>query len=68
MSDVIIFGMGCFVSLVVAGAVGLLMWGAANEPRGGLPSRESEDQKNEARSARTEDQPISSPLANKSPA
>ena len=36
MNDVIIFGMGCFVSLVVASAVGLLLWGAANEPRGGV--------------------------------
>jgi hypothetical protein len=43
MNDVIIFGMGCFVSLVVASAVGLLLWGAANEPRGGvLPTKKSD--------------------------
>ena len=42
MNDVIIFGLGCFVSLVVASAVGLLFWGAANEPRGGvLPNDEA---------------------------
>ncbi len=34
MNDVIILGLGCFVSLVVACAVGLLLWGASNEPRG----------------------------------
>ena len=34
MSDIVIFGMGLFVSLVVACAVGLLLWGAAHEPRG----------------------------------
>jgi hypothetical protein len=43
MSEVIIFGVGCFVSLIVASAVGLLLWGAANEPRGGfVPGREEE--------------------------
>lgn len=36
MSDIIIFGIGCFVSLMVAGAVGLLLWGASNEPSGNL--------------------------------
>ena len=36
MSDVVIFIMGCLVSIVVLSAVGLLFWGAANEPRGGL--------------------------------
>lgn len=39
MSDVIVFFMGCFVSLMVLGAVGLLLWGAANEPRGRLLPR-----------------------------
>ena len=69
MSDVIIFVVGCFVSLVVAGAVGLLMWGAAHEPDGGLlPSLQPTDKKNEARSALTEDQPNSSSLVPKSPA
>ena len=42
MSDVYIFCIGFFVSLVVASAVGLLLWGAANEPRGTvLPARKS---------------------------
>lgn len=36
MSDVIIFAMGCLFSSIVACAVGLLLWGAANEPRGEL--------------------------------
>ncbi|MFT5049818.1 MAG: hypothetical protein ACI8QZ_001211 [Chlamydiales bacterium] len=40
MSHVIIFGMGCFVSLIVASAVSLLLWGAAHEPHGEtLPSK-----------------------------
>lgn len=44
MSDIIIFCMGCFVSLVVASAVGLLLWGAANEPRGGVVPGKKSDQ------------------------
>jgi hypothetical protein len=32
VSEVIIFAFGCFVSLIVLSAVGLLLWGAANEP------------------------------------
>ena len=43
MSDVYIFCMGFFVSLVVASAVGLLLWGAANEPRGSIfPAKKSD--------------------------
>lgn len=42
MSDIIIFAVGCFFSLIVAGAVALLFWGAANEPRGELfPSKQT---------------------------
>lgn len=42
MSDVIIFGVGTLVSLMVAGAVALLLWGAAREPRGNLlPDQDS---------------------------
>ena len=41
MNDLILFLLGCFVSLVILSAVGLLMWGAANEPRGSLLSRRS---------------------------
>ena len=39
MSDFLLFFIGCFVSLVVLSAVGLLMWGAAREPRGTLLPR-----------------------------
>jgi len=39
VTDLTIFFMGILVSLVVAGAVGLLLWGAANEPRGTLLPR-----------------------------
>ena len=35
MSDILLFFIGCFVSLIVASAVALLLWAAANEPRGG---------------------------------
>lgn len=34
MSDVIVFGVGVVVTLIVASAVALLLWGAANEPAG----------------------------------
>ena len=34
MSEAIIFGVGVLVSLIVASAVGLLLWGASNEPSG----------------------------------
>ena len=34
MSDVIVFGFGVLVTLIVAAAVALLLWGAANEPGG----------------------------------
>jgi hypothetical protein len=55
MSDLYIFVLGCFVSLLVAAAVGLLMWGAANEPRGELlPSMKSSDPKPESRSVPVE--------------
>ena len=37
MNDILIFAAGCFVSLIVAAAVGLLMWGAAQEPEEVLP-------------------------------
>jgi hypothetical protein len=41
VSDFFIFCMGCIVTLMVAGAVGLLLWGAAHEPRGNLlPSKQ----------------------------
>lgn len=44
MSDVLLFFIGCLVTLMVAAAVGLLLWGAANEPRGTLfPSKEADD-------------------------
>jgi hypothetical protein len=44
MSDFFIFALGCFVSLIVASAVGLLLWGAAQEPRAALrPLRECAD-------------------------
>ncbi len=43
MNDFYIFCFGLLVSLVVASAVGLLLWGAANEPRGSiLPAQESD--------------------------
>ena len=32
MNDAVIFGLGVVVTLMVGGAVGLLLWGAANEP------------------------------------
>ena len=32
MSDLVIFVIGCFVSLVVAGVTGMLLYGASNEP------------------------------------
>ncbi len=39
MSQLALFLFGCLVTMVVASAVGLLMWGAANEPEDGeLPS------------------------------
>jgi len=41
MNDLSIFVIGCIVSLVVVGAVGLLLWGAANEPEEVLASRGS---------------------------
>lgn len=42
MSDVILFGVGCLVTMVVASAVGLLLWGASQEPQGDLlPDREA---------------------------
>jgi hypothetical protein len=70
VSDVFIFIMGCFVSLAVASAVGLLMWGAANEQRGELlTSQKLAEPKPEALTTpRTEGQPTSSGLASKSPA
>ncbi|MFT5292523.1 MAG: hypothetical protein ACI8QS_003571 [Planctomycetota bacterium] len=33
MNESFIFLIGCFVTLVVGAAIGLLVWGAANEPR-----------------------------------
>ena len=33
MSDLFIFFVGCVVTVMVASAVGLLLWGAAREPR-----------------------------------
>jgi len=40
MSDVFLFLIGSLVTLVVSAAVGLLFWGAMNEPRPGAePSR-----------------------------
>ena len=35
MSDLAIFAMGTFVTLLVACAVGILIWGAAQEPAEG---------------------------------
>ena len=32
MSDVIVFGFGVFVTLIVAAAVTFLIWGVSNEP------------------------------------
>jgi len=41
MDDLLLFLIGCIMTTMVAGAVGLLMWGAANEPKGELfPSSE----------------------------
>lgn len=37
MSDLFIFLFGTLVSLFCAAAVGLLVWGAAHEPRPGEP-------------------------------
>ena len=52
MSDVYIFCMGCFVSLIIASAVDLLLWGAANEPRGSiLPAKKSDQVASGAKSA-----------------
>lgn len=39
MSDLFIFLVGCVVSLLVASAIGLLLYGAAREPRGSISSR-----------------------------
>lgn len=36
MNEFSLFLVGCFVSLIVLSAVGLLLWGAAQEPRGGV--------------------------------
>ncbi len=52
MSDLHLFLLGLFVTLMVSGAVGLLMWGAANEPRGNLLPR---------RKTKKADQPTGSP-------
>ena len=41
MSDFALFFIGCFVSLIVLAAVGLLIWGAANEPRGSIVPQRS---------------------------
>ena len=35
MSDFFLFFIGVFVTLLITGAIGLLLWGAANEPRQG---------------------------------
>lgn len=35
MSDLAIFAMGTFVTILVACAVGILIWGAAQEPSAG---------------------------------
>lgn len=43
MNDALLFFIGCFVSVMVASAVGLLLWGAANEPRGSLLPRKGSD-------------------------
>ena len=32
MNDILLFFIGSFVTLVISGAVGMLMWVAANEP------------------------------------
>jgi len=42
VNDVILFGVGCLVTLIVASAVGLLLWGASREPQGDLfPDRKA---------------------------
>lgn len=38
MSDAFVFGIGVVVSLIVCGAVSLLMWGASQEPPPGPDS------------------------------
>ena len=46
MNDSFIFLFGCFVSLIVASSVGLLLWGASNEPEDGeLPNEEQQGQR-----------------------
>ena len=36
MTDLTIFAIGCFVTFMIVAAVGLLLWGAAQEERGTL--------------------------------
>lgn len=45
MNEAILFAFGCFVTLMVFGAVGLLMWGAANEPRPGARPSEQDPER-----------------------
>ena len=42
MSDLLLFFIGCLVSLVVLSAVGLLLWGAANEPGSSFASKDTQ--------------------------
>jgi hypothetical protein len=66
VSDFFILALGCFVSLIVASAVGLLLWGAAHEPRAELrPVRESSDTGPGARADRTRRKPTSPRLASR---
>lgn len=44
MSDLYIFLLGLIVTGIVSAAVGFLMWGAANEPRGTLLPQRREEQ------------------------
>ena len=68
MSDLYIFGMGCFVSVICASAVGLLLWGAANEPRASAPPSKKASEV-APRSGPTPPVPVTTPIQeSKSPA
>lgn len=70
MNDIVIFAMGCIVSLFVASAVGLLLWGAANEPKGSLAATQTPaDREAQTRIPSSEPAPESpSGLGSRSPA
>lgn len=66
MNDFFIFALGCFVSLIVASAVGLLLWGAAQEPRAELrPVRAPANANPDERADPTRRKPTSPRLASR---